>query len=248
VFRSGSRLRVTIEAPGGNRPAWTLAALPADGSVVNEVAHSSVHASRVTLPVIPGITPPAALPPCPSLRGQPCRAYVAPAAPTEVRTDTIDATTVRVRWTAPARAGVTGYDITDVITGATATTTGATSVELTVEPGEHAFAVRARFGETRGPASTASSTLLVEAAEDTTTTTAAQPTTTTTDTDTGGTTTTDSTVAGAGGSTTTTAAGGGTGSLPYTGAALGGLAIVGAGAAIGGAALRRAARRRRAVA
>src|SRR5205085_3914919 len=31
VIRKGSRLRITVEAPGGNRPFWTFASLPANG-------------------------------------------------------------------------------------------------------------------------------------------------------------------------------------------------------------------------
>ncbi len=73
IFRAGSRIRITVEAPGGNRPFWAFADLPANGTVVNDVAHSFGRASNVVLPVIPdppaGI--PAALPPCGSLRGEP---------------------------------------------------------------------------------------------------------------------------------------------------------------------------------
>ena len=32
--------------------------------------------SDLTLPVVPGVNVPSALPPCPSLRNEPCRAYV----------------------------------------------------------------------------------------------------------------------------------------------------------------------------
>ena len=31
----------------------------------------------LVLAVLPGVTPPASLPPCPGLRGQPCRTYAA---------------------------------------------------------------------------------------------------------------------------------------------------------------------------
>ena len=76
VFRAGSRIRITIEAPGGDRPLWKFQALPAVGEVVVDVARSEASPSRVVLPVVPGIDVPADLPPCPSLRGQPCRDYV----------------------------------------------------------------------------------------------------------------------------------------------------------------------------
>ena len=55
-----------------------LVSLPAlDEEATVEIAHSADHPSRVVLPVVPGIDVPTALPPCPSLRGQPCRAYQA---------------------------------------------------------------------------------------------------------------------------------------------------------------------------
>ncbi len=78
VFRAGSRIRLAVQAPGGNRPQWEFQSLPARGKVTNEIARSGVHPSRVVLPVVPGITVPTALPACGGLRGQPCRAYVVP--------------------------------------------------------------------------------------------------------------------------------------------------------------------------
>ena len=79
VFRAGSQIRISIEAPGGDRPAWNFAALPlpTDGSqVINTIAHSAAYPSRVVLPVVPDANVTTPLPPCPSLRGQPCRSYV----------------------------------------------------------------------------------------------------------------------------------------------------------------------------
>lgn len=75
VFRAGSRLRIAVESPGGDRPLWKFDVLPADGEVVNTVAHSSAQPSRVVLPILPGVDVSTALPPCPALRGQPCRTY-----------------------------------------------------------------------------------------------------------------------------------------------------------------------------
>ncbi len=76
IFRAGSRLRISVEAPGGNRPFWAFGDLPANGTVINEIAHSLGHPSHIVLPVIPTPPPgiPAAYPQCGSLRGQPCRA------------------------------------------------------------------------------------------------------------------------------------------------------------------------------
>ncbi len=79
-FRAGSRIRLTIQAPGGDRPEWTFRTPATGGGVRNVVARDSRRASRIVLPILavnPDLgTDPA---PCPSLRGQPCRAYVAPA-------------------------------------------------------------------------------------------------------------------------------------------------------------------------
>ena len=76
VFRAGSRIRVTIAAPGGDRPRWQFEALPADGNQVNTIARSGARPSRIVLPVLTGVDGvPAALPQCPSLKGQPCRLY-----------------------------------------------------------------------------------------------------------------------------------------------------------------------------
>ena len=77
VFRQNSRLRISVEAPGGSRPFWKFDALPADGEVVNTISRAAALPSRIVLPVIPDVSVPTALPPCPALRGQPCREYVA---------------------------------------------------------------------------------------------------------------------------------------------------------------------------
>jgi uncharacterized protein len=51
--------------------------MAADGDVINTISHSSAAPSRVVLPVLPDVVDvPATLPPCPSLRGQPCRTFV----------------------------------------------------------------------------------------------------------------------------------------------------------------------------
>jgi predicted acyl esterase len=77
VFRKGSRLRVSIEAPGGDRVAWFFDTPATDGLVVNEIARGGKRASKVVLSVVPtGKDIPKDLPPCPSLRGQPCRMWV----------------------------------------------------------------------------------------------------------------------------------------------------------------------------
>ncbi len=77
VFRKGSRIRISLEAPGGDRTRWAFDTPFTDGTVVNDVARSYAHASRLVLPVVPtSPDTPETLAPCNSLRGQPCRTYV----------------------------------------------------------------------------------------------------------------------------------------------------------------------------
>jgi hypothetical protein len=77
VYRKGSRIRVTIAAPGGDQPVWGFAELSPHGTARVLIAHSPQLASRLVLPVVPGVWVPTGLPPCPGLRGEPCRAYKA---------------------------------------------------------------------------------------------------------------------------------------------------------------------------
>jgi putative CocE/NonD family hydrolase len=80
-FRAGTRIRLTIEAPGGDRPEWAFDTAATNGQVVNRVGRDATHLSRLVLPVLPSGPDLGAAPaPCPSLRAQPCRAYVAPGA------------------------------------------------------------------------------------------------------------------------------------------------------------------------
>ena len=76
VFREGTQLRVSVGSPGGNRPTWSFVNLEADGEVTNRVAHATGLASKLVLPVVPDLDVAGDLAPCPSLRGQPCRAFV----------------------------------------------------------------------------------------------------------------------------------------------------------------------------
>lgn len=80
VFRAGSQVRISVQAPGGNRTLWTFETIKPKGLTRNSVGTGGVKASRLVLSEVKspkGL--PTALPPCPSLRGQPCRTYVAPA-------------------------------------------------------------------------------------------------------------------------------------------------------------------------
>jgi hypothetical protein len=75
VFRTGSRLRVAIDTPGDSRAVWRFLLKELQSDTRHTIGHSAEHASSVVLPVVPGISVPSPLPPCPSLRGQPCRTY-----------------------------------------------------------------------------------------------------------------------------------------------------------------------------
>ena len=76
VYRAGSRIRITISAPGGDQPSWAFGDLVPGGRATVRVAHSRAMPSQLILPVVPGIAVPTGLPPCPGLRGEPCRRYV----------------------------------------------------------------------------------------------------------------------------------------------------------------------------
>ena len=78
VYRAGSRIRITISAPGGDLPIWAFAnTVPAGGHATVTLAHSPQMPSRLLLPVVPGVQVTTGLPPCPGLRGEPCRTYQA---------------------------------------------------------------------------------------------------------------------------------------------------------------------------
>ena len=76
VYRAGSRIRLTVSAPGGDQPVWAFAETRPRARASVTIAHSAAMPSRVILPVVPGIAVPTGLPPCPGLRGEPCRAYL----------------------------------------------------------------------------------------------------------------------------------------------------------------------------
>ena len=76
VFRAGSRIRIVVQPPGGNRPAWAFDTVRYPTPPTVTIDRSAAHPSRIVLPVIPGVDGvPSGLPPCPSLKGQPCRDY-----------------------------------------------------------------------------------------------------------------------------------------------------------------------------
>ena len=76
IFRKGSRIRVSLHTPGGDRPLWSWVLLRHDVPPTVDIANDASRPSRVVLPQVSGLSGyPASLPPCPSLRGQPCRRF-----------------------------------------------------------------------------------------------------------------------------------------------------------------------------
>jgi uncharacterized protein len=75
TFRPGTELRVVISAPGGDRPVWTFATL--DHGQQATVGLGGAAASALTVNVVHGVNATSTLPTCGSLRGEPCRSYVA---------------------------------------------------------------------------------------------------------------------------------------------------------------------------
>jgi hypothetical protein len=76
AYRAGSRIRVTIAAPNGTQPIWDFEETEPVGTSQVAIAYGREDPSDLLLPVVPGINVPITLPPCPGLRGEPCRAYV----------------------------------------------------------------------------------------------------------------------------------------------------------------------------
>lgn len=70
-FRAGSRIRVTIDAPGGNRGEWEFRTISAGETVT--IVHDADHPSSIVFSTVSGLNVPAGVAACGSLRGQPCR-------------------------------------------------------------------------------------------------------------------------------------------------------------------------------
>jgi len=73
TFRAGSKIRITVSAPGGDRPSWAFSNTYANGATTT----INLGTSAWVFPVVAGVTPTDSQPPCGSNRGQPCRTYVA---------------------------------------------------------------------------------------------------------------------------------------------------------------------------
>ncbi len=78
AYRAGSRIRVTISAPNGTQPIWSFGQTQPEGTTANvSIAFGPGMPASLTLPIVPGVDVPTGLPPCPSLRNEPCRTYQA---------------------------------------------------------------------------------------------------------------------------------------------------------------------------
>jgi uncharacterized protein len=77
-LRAGSRIRVTILAPGGDVPLWKFRTLEKGDDTVSVVRDPAAPSSLV-LPVVSRTEAPTPRPACQTLRGQPCRPYLAAA-------------------------------------------------------------------------------------------------------------------------------------------------------------------------
>ena len=77
AYRAGTRIRVTIAAPNGTQPIWSFNGTEPQGTAKVAIAFSRKMPSSLFLPVVPGVSVSTSQPPCPSLRNEPCRPYVA---------------------------------------------------------------------------------------------------------------------------------------------------------------------------
>jgi len=77
AYRAGSQIRVTIAAPNGTQPIWAFDQTEPEGTAQVAIAYGGSTPSSLLLPVVPGVSAPTGLPPCPGLRGEPCRDYQA---------------------------------------------------------------------------------------------------------------------------------------------------------------------------
>ena len=75
TFRPGTALRVVVSAPGGDRPVWTFDTL--DNGQQATVGLGGAAPSSLTFNVVSGVAATTTLPTCGTLRGEPCRPYVA---------------------------------------------------------------------------------------------------------------------------------------------------------------------------
>lgn len=197
IVAPGSKLRLNIEAPGGNQPFWAYDALP--GVSTNELAHSVGRPSSVVLPRLPtnlelnlatadGTPNPCVVPgvvtQSVSYRNQPCRPYRPARTPTSVAA-AVSGAALLVSWSPPplwadgSSGTLTGYKVT-ASPGGQQFEVPANETSLLFQIGQsgtrYSFIVSALFGGYEAPSSDAS---LASTYPGTSTTTTTTPTTTT---------------------------------------------------------------------
>ncbi len=74
AFRAGSRIRIVVGPVGGDKNAWRYISTDSEQRPTNTILMGGSTPSSVSLPVVPGVQPPAGLPACPGI-AQPCRPY-----------------------------------------------------------------------------------------------------------------------------------------------------------------------------
>jgi predicted acyl esterase len=75
AYRAGSKVRVIITAPNGDQPIWSFSETTPKGKARVAISSSPKHPSSLVLPQVSGVDVSSALPPCPGLRGEPCRDF-----------------------------------------------------------------------------------------------------------------------------------------------------------------------------
>ena len=76
AFRAGSKIRVTVQAAGGDRPIWKFKTLDA-GSTLNTIGLGGAKASKLVLSIVAGANAKGTPLPAPTaLRGEPTRDYL----------------------------------------------------------------------------------------------------------------------------------------------------------------------------
>jgi predicted acyl esterase len=112
MYRQGSRIRVRISAPNGDQPVWSFAETDPAGQAQVAIGYGGTMPSRLALPVVPGVSTSTGLPPCPGLRGEPCRDY---------QPFTNQAAQLTPDNTTPGTPGTTGPQVFGPGTGASTT-------------------------------------------------------------------------------------------------------------------------------
>ena len=77
LMREGSSLRISITSPGRDHGTWEFETPEYDGNPIFDLGYGEAYPSSLKMAVLPAIEIPEEPPPCPSLRGQPCREFVA---------------------------------------------------------------------------------------------------------------------------------------------------------------------------